>query len=228
MRAPRRRRGARRRLLRPAGRAAAGRGAHPRRRAPSTCPSPRPGTPSAPASRRGRRRRIARRDRLDARAARRPPAGRPAARAPTARSPTTATPTPRASARPRTSSTPTPPTAATRAPRSAMAGGRIVAVACDGRSRHDAGLTLEELAEADGRARLPTTRSTSTAAARPRSSPAAGCRTAPARDFEEPEPRRPRRSRRRSLFRAASRSTARRARQYVHGLVTARSHDRGS
>ena len=66
-----------------------------------------------------------------------------------------------------------------RYPRAALglADGKLFAVACDGRSRHDAGLTLEELAAlmaALGCA----TRSTSTAAARRRWSAAAGCATA--------------------------------------------------
>ena len=46
----------------------------------------------------------------------------------------------------RPSSTPTSPTAATRAPRWGWPTATLFAVACDGRSRHDAGLTLEELA----------------------------------------------------------------------------------
>ena len=54
--------------------------------------------------------------------------------------------TARASAPPTASSTPTSPTAATRAPRSGSRTPRLYAVAVDGRSRHDAGLTLEELA----------------------------------------------------------------------------------
>ena len=57
--------------------------------------------------------------------------------------------TPRASRPARASSTPTSPTAATRAPRSACTrGGRLLAVACDGRADDEAGLTMGELAEA--------------------------------------------------------------------------------
>ena len=72
--------------------------------------------------------------------------------------------------------------AATRAPRSALTRRRrLLAVACDGRADDEAGLTLAELAEAlvalGARAR----RSTSTAAARPRWSAAAGCATSRAR-----------------------------------------------
>ena len=62
-------------------------------------------------------------------------------------------PTRRGSRRAARSSTPTSPTAAIRAPRSAWRTARLLAVACDGRTRRDAGMTLGELARVHGRAR---------------------------------------------------------------------------
>ena len=146
VRRARRRRGDRRRLLRAAGRHAARRGPHARRRRAGTSRSPRRGRPCARA--------------CTCRAA--STASRRATSCPRRRAATCCRPGRCSSAAARRSSA-----ARTdregfsageaqfdsditdgRYPRAALglAPGRMFAVACDGRSRHDAGLTLEELA----------------------------------------------------------------------------------
>ena len=185
VRAARRRRGAGRRLLPPAGRAAARRGAHPRR-PPRARPVDAPWHAVRAALHvEGGAARIARRDALDAE-----PRGDLLQAGPLlvadATSPTTPRPTTRASAR----RAPVRPEPHRRPPPARRHRARAGA---DPRRRlrrplpRDAGLTLFELAclmVALGCEQ----RSTSTAAARPRSSPGGRLQNLPRRAFEEIEP----------------------------------------
>ncbi len=188
VRGQRRRRGAGRRLLHAAGRpsrwASCARAAWPAAHVPFAAPW---GGQRACVHVDGGTRAIAAPRRAARRAARRPAPGRPAAGRDGRRRLRPRRPTPRASAPAPSSSTPTSPPGATRAPRSRSPASKLLAVACDGRSRNDAGLTLEELAGVLS-ASAPIQRSTSTAAARRRWSPAGGCATARAADFGVPEP----------------------------------------